>query len=99
MTVYADILFIVNMYVDAMLLYGTARFMQLPLKKSRWLAASLLGGVLGGSMLGATIVFTVPVAMGILSKEISLTSSEKLPSSIFIRFLYEEALNISKEVI
>ena len=41
MTVYADILFIVNMYVDAMLLYGTARFMQLPLKKGRWLAASL----------------------------------------------------------
>ena len=47
MTVYADILFIVNMYVDAMLLYGTARFLQLPLKKGRWLAASLLGGGLG----------------------------------------------------
>ena len=29
--------------------------------------AALLGGVLGGSMLGATIVFTIPVAMGILS--------------------------------
>ena len=28
--------------------------------------AALLGGVLGGSMLGATIVFTIPVAMGIL---------------------------------
>ena len=31
--------------------------------------AALLGGVLTGSMLGATIVFTIPVAMGILSKE------------------------------
>ncbi len=31
--------------------------------------ASLLGGVLCGSMLGATIVFTIPVAMGILSDE------------------------------
>ncbi len=31
--------------------------------------AALLGGVLGGAMLGATIVFTIPVAMGILPKE------------------------------
>lgn len=31
--------------------------------------AALLGGVLTGSMLGATIVFTVPVAMGILKEE------------------------------
>ena len=31
--------------------------------------AVLLGGVLVGSMLGATIVFTIPVAMGILSEE------------------------------
>ena len=30
--------------------------------------AALLGGVLCGSMLGATIVFTIPVAMGILSE-------------------------------
>lgn len=31
--------------------------------------AALLGGVIGGSMLGATIVFTIPVAMGILREE------------------------------
>ncbi len=31
--------------------------------------AALLGGVLAGSMLGATIVFTIPVAMGILKEE------------------------------
>ncbi len=31
--------------------------------------AALLGGVLTGSMLGATIVFTIPVAMGILTEE------------------------------
>ena len=31
--------------------------------------AALLGGLLTGSMLGATIVFTIPVAMGILSEE------------------------------
>ena len=31
--------------------------------------AALLGGVLTGAMLGATIVFAIPVAMGILSQE------------------------------
>ena len=31
--------------------------------------AALLGGVLTGSMLGATIVFTIPVAMGILRED------------------------------
>ena len=31
--------------------------------------AALLGGLITGSMLGATIVFTIPVAMGILSPE------------------------------
>ncbi len=31
--------------------------------------AALLGGVLCGSMLGATVVFTIPVAMGLLRKE------------------------------
>ena len=31
--------------------------------------AAALGGVITGSMLGATIVFTIPVAMGILSEK------------------------------
>jgi len=31
--------------------------------------AAMLGGVLNGSMLGATIVFTIPVAMGILKEQ------------------------------
>lgn len=31
--------------------------------------AAMLGGVITGSMLGATIVFTIPVAMGILTEE------------------------------
>ena len=31
--------------------------------------AALLGGVITGSMLGATVVFTIPIAMGILPKE------------------------------
>ena len=32
-------------------------------------SAALLGGVICGSMLGATVVFTIPVAMGMLKKE------------------------------
>ena len=32
-------------------------------------SAAMLGGVLAGSMLGATVVFTIPVAMGILAEE------------------------------
>jgi len=31
--------------------------------------AALLGGVITGSMLGATVVFTIPIAMGVLRKE------------------------------
>ncbi len=31
--------------------------------------AALLGGVITGSMLGATVVFTIPIAMGILKEE------------------------------
>ena len=31
--------------------------------------AAALGGILAGSMLGATVVFTIPVAMGILQRE------------------------------
>ena len=31
--------------------------------------AALLGGVICGSMLGATVVFTIPVALGILSEQ------------------------------
>lgn len=44
---------------------GGALAMELTADKN----AALLGGVLTGSMLGATIVFTIPVAMGILSEE------------------------------
>lgn len=36
---------------------------------TRDLQAAMLGGVITGSMLGATVVFTIPVAMGILRPE------------------------------
>ena len=47
MTVYADILFIVNLYIDAMLLSAVRRFLRLPLSRTRWLLSSLLGGFFG----------------------------------------------------
>ena len=50
-TVYADILFIVNLYVDALLLSAVRRFLRLPLKTGRWLLAAALGGLFGLSAL------------------------------------------------
>ncbi len=50
-TVYADILFIVNLYVDALLLSAVRRFLRLPLKTGRWLLAAALGGLFGLSVL------------------------------------------------
>ena len=47
MTVYADILFIVNLYIDALLLSAVRRFLHLQLSRFRWLTASLLGGLFG----------------------------------------------------
>ncbi len=47
MTVYADILFIVNLYIDALLLSAVRRFLHLQLSRLRWLSASLLGGLFG----------------------------------------------------
>lgn len=47
MTVYADILFIVNFYIDAMLLSAVRRFLKLPLSRLRWLLSALLGGLFG----------------------------------------------------
>lgn len=51
MTVYADLLFIVNLYIDALLLSAVRRFLRLPLTGKRLLLASVLGGVFGLSAL------------------------------------------------
>ena len=47
MTVYADILFIVNFYVDALLLAAVRRFLRLSLRKGRFLLSAVLGGAFG----------------------------------------------------
>lgn len=46
MVIYGDILFLVNFYIDALLLGLTRRFLRLPLSNPRWIAASALGGAL-----------------------------------------------------
>ena len=62
MTVYADILFIVNLYIDAMLLSAVRRFLRLPLTAPRWLLASALGGLFG---LTALLPQLTPLADGL----------------------------------
>lgn len=47
MVIYADILFIVNLYTDALLLSAVRRFLRLPLSVGRLLLSSALGGALG----------------------------------------------------
>ena len=47
MTVYADILFLVNLYIDALLLSAVRRFLRLPLSRGRWLLSAALGGAFG----------------------------------------------------
>lgn len=47
MVVYADILFLVNFCVDALLLHAVGRFLHLPLSRLRWLLSAALGGVFG----------------------------------------------------
>lgn len=46
MTVYADILVIVNLYIDFFLLWGTRKFLELPTRTRRLVLGALLGGVL-----------------------------------------------------
>ena len=67
MTVYADLLFIVNLYIDALLLSAVRRFLRLPLTGKRLLLASVLGGVFGLSALLPALpgVVLFPLAVGI----------------------------------
>lgn len=51
MVIYADILFLTNLYIDALLLALTRRFLHLPLSARRWAVSSALGGLLSFSAL------------------------------------------------
>ena len=75
MTVYAD-LFIVNLYIDALLLSAVRRFLRLPLTGKRLLLASVLGGVFGLSAL-------LPALPGVVLFPLALLESLALCAAAF----------------
>ena len=76
MTVYADLLFIVNLYIDALLLSAVRRFLRLPLTGKRLLLASVLGGVFGLSAL-------LPALPGVVLFPLALLESLALCAAAF----------------
>ena len=76
MTVYADLLFIVNLYIDALLLSAVRRFLRLPLTGKRLLLASVLGGGFGLSAL-------LPALPGIVLFPLALLESLALCAAAF----------------
>ena len=76
MTVYADLLFIVNLYIDALLLSAVRRFLRLPLTGKRLLLASVLGGVFGLSAL-------LPALPGVVLFPLALLESLALCATAF----------------
>ena len=78
MTVYADLLFIVNLYIDALLLSAVRRFLRLPLTGKRLLLASVLGGVFGLSAL-------LPALPGVVLFPLALLESLALCAAAFAK--------------
>lgn len=76
MTVYADLLFIVNLYIDALLLSAVRRFLRLPLTGKRLLLASVLGGAFGLSAL-------LPALPGVVLFPLALLESLALCAAAF----------------
>ena len=68
MTVYADLLFIVNLYIDALLLSAVRRFLKLPLSGRRLFLSSVLGGVFGLSAL-------LPALSGVILLPLTISES------------------------
>lgn len=81
MTVYADILFIVNLYVDALLLSLVRRFLRLELGTARWLFASVLGGVFGLAALLPDLR-GFPLLLLITGQAIALTCAAFAPKPV-----------------
>lgn len=77
-TVYADILFIVNLYIDALLLAAVRRFLHLPLSRRRWLLSAALGGLFGLTALLPDIR-GFPLLLLIAAEALALTSAAFAP--------------------
>ena len=99
MTVYADLLFIVNLYIDALLLSAVRRFLRLPLTGKRLLLASVLGGVFGLSALLPALPGVVLFPLALL-ESLALCAAAFAPKpmtqllkAVFLLFLFGAALS------
>lgn len=99
MTVYADLLFIVNLYIDALLLSAVRRFLRLPLTGKRLLLASVLGGVFGLSALLPALPGIVLFPLALL-ESLALCAAAFAPKpmtqlfkAVFLLFLFGAALS------
>lgn len=99
MTVYADLLFIVNLYIDALLLSAVRRFLRLPLTGKRLLLASVLGGVFGLSALLPALPGVVLFPLALL-ESLALCAAAFAPKPVtqllkaaFLLFLFGAALS------
>lgn len=99
MTVYADLLFIVNLYIDALLLSAVRRFLKLPLSGRRLFLSSVLGGVFGLSAFLPTLPGVVLLPLTI-SESVILCAAAFAPKPVtqilkaaFLLFLFGAALS------
>lgn len=99
MTVYADLLFIVNLYIDALLLSAVRRFLRLPLTGKRLLLASVLGGVFGLSALlpalPGVVLFplTLLESLALCAAAFAPKPMTQLLKAVFLLFLFGAALS------
>lgn len=99
MTVYVDLLFIVNLYIDALLLSAVRRFLKLPLSGMRLFLSSVLGGVFGLSALlpalPGTILFLLTISESIILCAAAFAPKPVLQilKAAFLLFLFGAALS------
>ena len=93
MTVYADMLFIVNLYIDALLLSAVRRFLRLPLTGKRLLLASVLGGVLPA--LPGVVLFPLALleSLALCAAAFAPKPMTQLLKAAFLLFLFGAALS------
>ena len=99
MVIYADILFLVNLYVDALLLTLVRRFLGLTLSTKRWLLAAALGGAFGFTALLPSLPGGVLLLLGLLEAALLTAAAfapltwQMLLKAAFSLFLFAAALS------
>ncbi len=99
MIIYGDILFLTNLYIDALLLALTRRFLRLPLPTGRWIAASVLGGALAFSALLPRLPPAAAVLLGLLEAALLAAAAfapkpfRTIVKAAFVLFLFAASLS------